>query len=349
MGDSVDWTSIVRLCRAIIRHLTGRRHELSAAGALLTCFAIVLNIGAVTRSPISDSIPQIDPDRPILHRQQTELPIRLQIQEYDPIKPVIKLSHVLMVWASIYDAPAALPVSPANLGNDDGKIHPQEPRSPDNAGTGRDTITGIWAPDDKIDQEIARRFRGKRQLDLIDAFARAGESDWKLAIVGDSDYASDYARMVARAAANTAGVVLLGYQTGDALAELYTHAGLFVLPSSHEGQPIAALEAISYRCPIILSDIPAHREIGTSSTQFVRVGNVAELARHLKARCAASAARDPGLIEHAYFMEDHDWWRIAERTLDLYLSARSQHASPAPLEGLPGRKALRLGHLPPSW
>jgi Glycosyl transferases group 1 len=62
----------------------------------------------------------------------------------------------------------------------------------------------------------------------------------------------------------------LGYQSSEALAELYTHAGVFVLPSSHEGQPIAALEAISYRCPVILTDNPAYREIGTSATQFVR-------------------------------------------------------------------------------
>jgi glycosyltransferase involved in cell wall biosynthesis len=173
---------------------------------------------------------------------------------------------------------------------------------------------------------VARIDEQKRQLDLIDAFARLGETAWKLAIVGDNDYASEYGRAVARAAAQTAGVVLLGYQTGEALAELYTHAGLFVLPSSHEGQPIAALEAISYRCPVILSDIPAHREIATSSAELVRVGDVATLARRLKARCAARAYRDPGLIEHQGFIRNHDWREIAERTLDVYLSALSQPA-----------------------
>ena len=176
---------------------------------------------------------------------------------------------------------------------------------------------------------VARIDEQKRQLDLISAFARLGETAWKLAIVGGSDYASDYARAVAHAAAETPGVVLLGYQTGDALAELYTHAGLFVLPSSHEGQPIAALEAISYRCPVILSDIPAHREIGTSSTEFIRVGDVAALARRLEARCGASADRDPGLIEHQHFMSNHDWREIAERTLNLYISTLSQHRNTA--------------------
>jgi glycosyltransferase involved in cell wall biosynthesis len=175
---------------------------------------------------------------------------------------------------------------------------------------------------------VARIDEQKRQLDLIDAFGQLGESGWKLAIVGDSDYATEYARLVRQAAARTPGVVLLGYQTSDALAELYTHAGFFVLPSSHEGQPIAALEAISYRCPTVLSDIPAHREIGTSVTQFVRVGDVAALARSLRAKSAAAAYRDPGVIEHQYFMKDHDWREIAARTFSVYLSALSKEGKP---------------------
>jgi glycosyltransferase involved in cell wall biosynthesis len=175
---------------------------------------------------------------------------------------------------------------------------------------------------------VARIDEQKRQLDLIDAFGRLGESGWKLAIVGDSDYATEYARLVRQAAAQTPGVVLLGYQTSEALAELYTNAGFFVLPSSHEGQPIAALEAISYRCPTVLSDIPAHREIGTSVTQFVRVGDVAALARSLRAKSAAAAYRDPGVIEHQYFMKDHDWQEIAARTLGVYISALSKETKP---------------------
>jgi glycosyltransferase involved in cell wall biosynthesis len=175
---------------------------------------------------------------------------------------------------------------------------------------------------------VARIDEQKRQLDLIDAFGRLGDGGWKLAIVGGADYASEYARAVAHAADDTPGVVLLGYQSGDALAELYTHAGLFVLPSSHEGQPIAALEAISYRCPVILSDIPAHREIATSNAELVRVGDVAALARGLKARCTAAAYRDPGLIEHQDFIRNHDWREIAARTLEVYLSALARPARP---------------------
>jgi len=158
---------------------------------------------------------------------------------------------------------------------------------------------------------VARLDEQKRQLDLISAFAHISAPDWKLAIVGGADYASGYASAVAQAASETAGVVLLGHQTGDALAELYTHAGLFVLPSSHEGQPIAALEAMSYGCRIILSDIPAHREIGASHADFVRVGDVAGLAERLDARVSAGTDRRLDMIEQARLMKNHDWREIA--------------------------------------
>ena len=63
---------------------------------------------------------------------------------------------------------------------------------------------------------VARIDEQKRQLDLIAAFAaRRPRRPWKLAIVGGADYSSEYARTVAQAARETAGVVLLGHQTGD--------------------------------------------------------------------------------------------------------------------------------------
>lgn len=168
---------------------------------------------------------------------------------------------------------------------------------------------------------VARIDEQKRQLDLIEAFARASQPAWKLAIVGGADYSSGYARAVAKAAHETAGVVLLGHQTGDALAELYTHAGTFVLPSSHEGQPIAVLEAMSYGCPTILSDIPPHREIGAASAQFVAVGDVAALAQRLGATFAARSSRRCDGAERERLMQRHDWRQIARHTLDVYIAA----------------------------
>ena len=86
---------------------------------------------------------------------------------------------------------------------------------------------------------VARIDEQKRQLDLIADFARLGQTDWKLVLVGGADYRSGYARTVEEAAHPNSGVVMLGVQSGKSLAALYAGAGAFVLPSSHEGQPIA--------------------------------------------------------------------------------------------------------------
>jgi len=176
---------------------------------------------------------------------------------------------------------------------------------------------------------VARIDDDKRQRDLITAFRRLREPGWQLALVGSADYSSAYAREVADAAARTPGVVLLGHQTGAALAELYTHAGAFVLPSRFEGQPIAVLEAASYGLPVILSDIAAHRELDMPHARYFAVGDVAALTDHLAAVCASPASGRLDAAERAKLLAEHDWHNIAQRTLTVYCDALSDSASGA--------------------
>jgi glycosyltransferase involved in cell wall biosynthesis len=61
------------------------------------------------------------------------------------------------------------------------------------------------------------------------------------------------------------GVILTGMIKGEKLAELYTHANLFVLPSSHEGLPITLLEAMSYELKVLASNIPANLAVALPS------------------------------------------------------------------------------------
>jgi glycosyltransferase involved in cell wall biosynthesis len=168
---------------------------------------------------------------------------------------------------------------------------------------------------------VARIDQQKRQLDLIEAFAKLGPTGWKLALVGGADYNSEYTRTVDAAARETPGVVMLGARTGDELAAMYANAGAFVLPSSHEGQPIAVLEALSYGCRVVLSDIPAHTEIGCRGARYFTPGDIDGLATQLHAVCTADEGATLDEAERARIVRAHNWRRIAEDTLAVYDAA----------------------------
>ncbi len=93
-------------------------------------------------------------------------------------------------------------------------------------------------------------------------------------LVGGADHADDYTRSVLEASRQVPGVVCTGIQTGRTLTELYEHAGMFVLPSSHEGLPIALLEAMSHGLLTIASDIPANLELACADIDYFPVGDV---------------------------------------------------------------------------
>jgi glycosyltransferase involved in cell wall biosynthesis len=168
--------------------------------------------------------------------------------------------------------------------------------------------------------QVSRMVPEKRQLDLIGAFAAASLPGWKLALVGGLGN-DDYTRRVRAAAASVPGVVLTDFQTGEALEQLYDHAGGFVLPSSHEGLPIALLEALSHGLPVIASDIPANLEIGLAGSSYFPLGDTQALAVALQGLGAESqhdAARE---ARRSWVAQRYDWDRIAAQTLEVYRQA----------------------------
>ena len=164
---------------------------------------------------------------------------------------------------------------------------------------------------------VSRLVPEKRHFDMLEAFAQAVLGGWKLAFVGASDHPDEYQKKLIEAAGR-AGAVMTGFQSGPALRELYAHAGLFVLPSSHEGLPIALLEALSYGLPVLASDIPANLEVGLPAAQYFPLGDAAALARGMRALAAEKLDADVVGARREWVASRYDWRRIAERTLGVY-------------------------------
>jgi len=165
---------------------------------------------------------------------------------------------------------------------------------------------------------VGRLVPEKRHLDLIDAFVKAAIPGWKLVIVGGSDHPDSYQTSLVNRAVMTPNVVMTGFQKGLALRELYAHAGLFVLPSSHEGLPIVMLEALSFGLPTIASGIPANLEVGLSQEHYFPLGDIDTLATKLKERVLNPIGPGEREFVRQWVVGRYNWQRIAENTAQLY-------------------------------
>lgn len=175
---------------------------------------------------------------------------------------------------------------------------------------------------------VSRLVPEKRQIDLIDAFELANLAGWKLALVGQIQAHERYSQQVTERARSSSNVVLAGYRSGVELQELYTHAGMFVLPSSHEGLPIALLEALSYGLPALASDIPANREIGLTASQYFPLGDTDALASKLQKHAAEPHDEIDRSRTREWVANRYNWRDIAHATFEVYKKAQ-RAASPA--------------------
>ncbi len=165
----------------------------------------------------------------------------------------------------------------------------------------------------------ACRFVPEKGLhDLIEAYRGIERPPFKLVIAGDADHETDYSRKLKRLAYRTEGVVLPGFVSGKRLAELFSNAGLFVLPSYYEGLPIALLEALSYGLPVIVSDIPQHREVPLSEFRYFERGNVKVLSRALPEGFSRSITEDERQRYLSLVKSVYNWDSIASKTLQVY-------------------------------
>ena len=159
---------------------------------------------------------------------------------------------------------------------------------------------------------IGRFVKEKGFHDLIEAYAKSDlQKRYTLVIAGDTDHEDEYSRALKKQAHDT-GVVLTGFIKGEKLNQLMTNASLFVMPSYHEGLPIALLEAMSYDLDVVVSDIPANRLNILEDGDFFSTGDTGALAKAMARKL--SAPRTP----RTYDLSAYDWDKIARQTVEVY-------------------------------
>lgn len=169
---------------------------------------------------------------------------------------------------------------------------------------------------------VARLVRHKGIHSLITSYKEIPDSikgEMKLVIVGAPSFTRKYDAYLRELAGEDHRIVFTGYQTGEALKQLYGHAYLYVHPSEYEGLSLTILEAMSFGRCVLVSDIPENLEAIDHSGIPFEVGNEDDLATKI-----TELINHPEIVEArgklaiGYMKRHFDWDTIAEKTATLY-------------------------------
>jgi glycosyltransferase involved in cell wall biosynthesis len=156
----------------------------------------------------------------------------------------------------------------------------------------------------------------EKGCDVLIRAVRESSTPYRLAIVGGASYSDEHAAELRRLAGDDPRIAFLGFQSGDALDELRTNAGAYVMPSRQEGLPLALLEMLWYGMPVIASDIPAVHEVdgAVPEERMTRVppGDVEALRR------AIEALPWPGAVAAHGDLDWPTWADVAEQVEAVY-------------------------------
>ncbi len=150
----------------------------------------------------------------------------------------------------------------------------------------------------------------------------------QLVIVGKCKYQKDRRQI---AALGDDRIVMIDSLPRSELAPLYRGARFFVNPSIREGHSNTLLEAISFRCPVLLSDLPENRDLRLNAKHYFDPGKIGSMISALN---RAHANPDMFRVSPERFPQ---WEEIAERTIyvcDKLLAGDSPRRTP---KGKPSR------------
>ena len=163
---------------------------------------------------------------------------------------------------------------------------------------------------------LARIVPEKGLDDLIDAYMQI-ETDKKLVIAGGASHTNEYLEHIKEKVKDNKNIIMTGFVQGEELDELYSNAYLYCLPSHIEGMPISLLEAFSYGCNVLISDIDENVQVAEQYATKFKMGNVDDLAKKLK-ECLEDKNRYDSKEIQEFILNKYSWNDVVERTMKIY-------------------------------
>ena len=166
---------------------------------------------------------------------------------------------------------------------------------------------------------VGRLTVDKGYADIIKALERLGHSNVELVIVGGPDGTNFHEHLRAMGGRNTR---FLGRLDRQLLSLLYMNCSAYVSASAHEGLSNSILEAISFGSPLIVSDIPANREMSLNEACYFRQGDAEALAGKISVALASSGNF---IVDRRGFVGWSEVFEMTERVYQKFLPTLRRH------------------------
>lgn len=153
---------------------------------------------------------------------------------------------------------------------------------------------------------------------LVEAFKKI-HTEKKLVIAGGASDTDEYMEKLKKSAAEDDRILFTGFVQGRLLEELYSNAYVYCLPSDLEGMPLSLLEAMSYGCCCLTSDIAECKEVVEDKAVLFKKGKVQDLKDKLQFLCDHEQDVESYKINAADFVcKKYNWDKVVEQTEKLY-------------------------------
>ena len=154
---------------------------------------------------------------------------------------------------------------------------------------------------------------------LIEAFSQISFShkNLSLVVVGKHGWLYEDILQASKKYGVEQKVKFVSFVPDTDLAHFYTHAKCFVLPSLYEGFGLPVLEAMSYGCPVVTSNISSLPEAGGDAALYVNPKDVTDIAKKITMVLDSEKLRKEMIEKGKRHVKKFSWEKTAKETLSV--------------------------------
>ena len=150
---------------------------------------------------------------------------------------------------------------------------------------------------------------------LIEAFKQINTNK-KLVIAGGASHTNDYLEKIRKMASNDERIIMTGFVQGQELEELFSNCYLYCLPSDIEGMPLSLLEAMSYGCTCLVSDIEENVQVVGEYANTFKKSDIQNLKNVLYNMLHTERINKEEICN--YVLNKYNWNLVVDETEKIY-------------------------------